>query len=101
MTTQCTATQLEFQPFGRRQVTGRFDGGRLTSDAGGLLLLHLAQQQPAPIRGMCIRVSDVFDLLASGLSQAARGEYIQVIPHQTISLLRGSLKSASRSGNHG
>ena len=44
MTTQCTATQLEFQPFGRRQVTGRFDGGRLTSDAGGLLLREVDER---------------------------------------------------------
>lgn len=44
MTTQCTATQLEFQSFGRRQVTGRFDGGRLTSDAGGLLLREVEQR---------------------------------------------------------
>ena len=44
MTTQCTATQLAFQSFGRRQVTGRFDGGRLTSDAGGLLLREVEQR---------------------------------------------------------
>ena len=44
MTTQCTLEQLEFQSFGRRQVTGRFDGGRLTSDAGGLLLREVEQR---------------------------------------------------------
>ena len=44
MTTQCTSTQLEFQSFGRRQVTGQFDGGRLTSDAGGLLLREVEQR---------------------------------------------------------
>ena len=38
MNTECTATQLEFQSFGRRRISGRFDGGRLTSDGGGLLL---------------------------------------------------------------
>ena len=38
MITQCTPAQLEFQAFGRRRVSGRFDGGRLTSDGGGLLL---------------------------------------------------------------
>lgn len=38
MNTECTPTQLEFHPFGRRQVVGRFDGGRITSDGGGLLL---------------------------------------------------------------
>ena len=44
MNTECTATQLEFQAFGRRRVTGRFDGGRLTSDAGGLLLREVEQR---------------------------------------------------------
>ena len=44
MTTQCIPDQLEFQAFGRRQVTGRFDGGRLTSDAGGLLLREVARR---------------------------------------------------------
>jgi hypothetical protein len=38
METQCTASQLEFHALGRREVVGRFDGGNITSDAGGLLL---------------------------------------------------------------
>ena len=38
MSTQCTPGQLEFHAFGRREVVGRFDGGRLTSDGGGILL---------------------------------------------------------------
>lgn len=38
MNTECTPTQLEFHPFGSRQVIGRFDGGRITSDGGGVLL---------------------------------------------------------------
>ena len=54
MTTQCTSTQLEFQPFGRRNVVGRFDGGRLTSDAGGLLLREVNQQLDLlPRRASC------------------------------------------------
>ena len=44
MNTECTATQLEFQSFGRRRVTGRFDGGRLTPDGGGLLLREVEQR---------------------------------------------------------
>ena len=36
--TQCTQPTLEFQPLGRRDVTGRFDAPAITSDAGGLLL---------------------------------------------------------------
>jgi len=38
METECSKLTLEFQPLGNRQVTGRFDGGTITSDAGGLLL---------------------------------------------------------------
>lgn len=38
MSTQCTPEQLEFHALGRRTVSGRFDGGRLSSDGGGLLL---------------------------------------------------------------
>jgi len=44
MNTECTATQLEFQSLGRRRVSGRFDGGRLTSDAGGVLLREVEQR---------------------------------------------------------
>ena len=38
MKTQCTGAQFEFHALGRRSVTGRFDGGRISSDAGGVLL---------------------------------------------------------------
>jgi hypothetical protein len=38
MKTECTPTQLEFHALGRREVVGKFDGGNITSDAGGLLL---------------------------------------------------------------
>lgn len=38
MKTECTPFLFEMQPLGSRQVTARFDGGTITSDAGGLLL---------------------------------------------------------------
>ncbi|MDE0129667.1 MAG: transposase [Gammaproteobacteria bacterium] len=38
MGTQCTPEQLSFQALGRRKVIGRFDGGRISSDGGGVLL---------------------------------------------------------------
>jgi hypothetical protein len=38
MPTECTARSFDFQPLGGREVTARFDGGTITSDAGGLLL---------------------------------------------------------------
>ena len=36
--TKCNQTQFTFQAHFSRQVTGQFDGGTMTSDAGGLLL---------------------------------------------------------------
>jgi hypothetical protein len=41
MTTECNEVLFDFQPLGSRQVTARFDGGTITSDAGGLLLREL------------------------------------------------------------
>jgi hypothetical protein len=38
MTTECNPTQLKFHALGKREVMGKFDGGTITSDAGGLLL---------------------------------------------------------------
>ena len=38
MPTECSNRSFDFQPLGPREVTARFDGGTITSDAGGLLL---------------------------------------------------------------
>ena len=38
METQCIQEQMVFQQLGRREVIGRFDGGMISSDAGGLVL---------------------------------------------------------------
>ena len=38
METHCTTKQLSFEGIGQRSVVGAFDGGRLTSDSGVLLL---------------------------------------------------------------
>ena len=38
MTTECNAREFDFQGLGSRAITARFDGGAITSDAGGLLL---------------------------------------------------------------
>ena len=35
------ACSLDFQPLGSREVTVRFDGGRISSDGGGVLLRKL------------------------------------------------------------
>ena len=42
--TECTRQPLLFQPHGSREVSAAFDGGRITSDAGGLLLREIEQR---------------------------------------------------------
>ena len=42
MPTECIPQQLEFQGIGLRKVVADFSGGRITSDAGGLLLREIA-----------------------------------------------------------
>lgn len=44
MTTECKAREFDFQALGSRTVTARFDGGAITSDAGGLLLREVEAQ---------------------------------------------------------
>jgi len=44
MKTECTASQLEFHGLGRRVVVGQFDGGKISSDSGGLLLREVEQR---------------------------------------------------------
>ena len=38
MGTECRRSSFDFQPLAGRQVTARFEGGTITSDAGALLL---------------------------------------------------------------
>ncbi len=44
MRTQCNQESFQFHPLARRQVQGRFDGGAITSDAGGLLLREVEKR---------------------------------------------------------
>ena len=44
MPTQCNQESFEFHPLNPRQVVGRFDGGAITSDAGGLLLREVEKR---------------------------------------------------------
>jgi hypothetical protein len=38
MKTECSAQQIVFHGLGRRAVVGNFDGGKISSDSGGVLL---------------------------------------------------------------
>lgn len=42
--TQCTPTLFDFQNLGSREVVAAFDGGKVTSDAGGLLLRQVDEK---------------------------------------------------------
>src|SRR5499426_4622498 len=44
MEAQCIQEQMAFQQLGRRGVIGRFDGGQISSDAGGLLLREVEKR---------------------------------------------------------
>ena len=44
MDTQCNPTQIEFHSNGKRKVIGKFDGGNISSDAGGLLLREVERK---------------------------------------------------------
>ena len=44
MKTKCNAGRVEFQPLERREIAAAFDGGRITSDGGGLLLREVEQR---------------------------------------------------------
>jgi len=44
MPTECNQESFQFHPLGGREVRGRFDGGAITSDAGGLLLREVEKR---------------------------------------------------------
>lgn len=56
MTTDCTAQRYLFQGPGRREVVASFDGGRISSDGGGLLLRETDRQL-----GLLDRFAECFD----------------------------------------
>jgi hypothetical protein len=55
MSTECTPEQFEFHALGSRAVVGRFDGGRISSDGGGVLLREVDQRL-----GLLPRLADCF-----------------------------------------
>jgi len=60
METQCIPTQLEFHALGKREVVGKFDGGNITSDAGGLLLRE-TEKRTGILSGFAKRFEDLKD----------------------------------------
>ena len=56
MTTQCNAEKLAFHELDSREVVGRFDGGEITSDAGGILLREVEKRT-----AILCRMSECFE----------------------------------------
>jgi hypothetical protein len=44
MKTECITDRIVFQPLGGREVVGAFDGGKITSDAGAMLLREVERK---------------------------------------------------------
>ena len=44
MTTECSELSFSFQPLASREIVAQFNGGTITSDAGGLLLREIEQK---------------------------------------------------------
>ena len=56
----CTSTQLEFEPFKRRRVQAKFDGGEVSSD-GGLLLVGKLERRVGLIDAVARVLADPRD----------------------------------------
>ena len=82
MLTECNTREFDFQGLGSRAVTARFDGGAITSDAGGLLLREV-EAKTGIIRRLAACFDDhrdpeliehtVYDLLAQRIFALALG----------------------------
>ena len=55
MKTECNTEQLEFHSFGRRKIIGQFDGIKISSDGGGILLREVEKRT-----GILRRLSQCF-----------------------------------------
>jgi hypothetical protein len=56
MKTECTRSSFDFQPLAGREITARFDGGQISSNAGALLLREVEARA-----GILRRFADCFD----------------------------------------
>lgn len=65
MRTDCNSPSIDFTPLGRRQLLAKFDGGKITSDAGALLLREVAGK------------SKLFDRMAEAVPDPRNPELIE------------------------
>ena len=92
MSTECNARTFDFQGLGSRAVTARFDGGAITSDAGGVLLREV-EAKTGILRRFAACFTDhrdpdlvehsVYELLAQRVYALALG-YEDLNDHDTL-----------------
>jgi hypothetical protein len=92
MLTECNTREFDFQGLGNRFVTARFDGGAITSDAGGLLLREV-EAKTGILRRLAACFDDhrdpelvehtVYELLAQRIFGLALG-YEDLNDHDTL-----------------
>ena len=93
MTTECTTERLEFGGLRRQRVVGRFDGGELGSDGGGLLLRELAQRT-----GLFGRLSACFRDYRE--PQRTRHPVEVLVAARVLGLAQGKLAGAAAGQEH-
>jgi hypothetical protein len=89
---ECKSIDVQFHPLGRREVVAGFDGGRISSDAGALLLREL-EQRTGIVRSFADCFVDhrdaeliehsVYELVLQRVGALALG-YEDLIDHDTL-----------------
>ena len=74
ITPECNRESFVFQPLGRRQVVGRFDGGKITSDAGALLVLE-TERITGALRRFVVCFTDHHDSELVSLPKMSSGPF--------------------------
>ena len=97
MKTECTAGQLEFHGLGRRAMVGEFNGGKISSDSGGLLLREVKQRKRARDKGCALAGKSTLnrlELTPFDADEASRYKKVVACPEAMDDLLIGHFQEA-------
>ena len=89
MRTECKQARFEFHQLSQRKVKARFDGGKITSDAG-VLLLREVERGTGLIAGLAECFRDHRD---ARLIEHTVEEFVGAAHLRTLSGVRGSERS--------